>query len=250
MKILNDGLPRALYLAICQQQRPPLPDGEISVTELSMPPRAYVLMRREWERLEDKASNRLWATFGTAVHKVVADIRETPETSSWEVEQRLYAKEGQWIISGGRDVYYGDTETIEDYKVTKIFAAKMLREELAANGGIDKEWVQQLNLYALLCRRNDRPVRQLQLVLLIKNWSIREAAKTGIERDVLTVPVPPWEPEKAEAFLRTRLRGVEAALAELPRCTPQETWQGRRCGQWCLAAQVCEQAKEGPHGTA
>jgi hypothetical protein len=96
------------------------------------------------------------------------------------------------------------------------------------------EWEQQLNIYAWLVQKNKQvPIKSLQIVGILKDWSKREAERKPEypQRNVAIVNIPLWTFEEQEAFIKGRIAkhsAAEFALeteAELPECTPQEMWE-------------------------
>jgi hypothetical protein len=280
VRIINDGLPEALYAAIVRQRRPLNPDPySITVTELLAPPRARALLRQAHAAgtvIEIPASRLVPAFLGTCLHAGLVDPYEAGKFVHGAQEQRLHAEvrvfmgeavqHSRWDVSGQPDLIDQDG-IIHDYKLTKVFALKdgwagesddpeshWAAVGVTVNWCGKAEWVQQLNLYAELARRNSIAVKGLRLTAFLKDYQEKGFKKQGVyfpstreqypwlPSDTTTLHVPLWPTEQATAFLHERLAAHEAAMAELPECTNAETWGGRRCQGWCDAYAVCEQA--------
>jgi len=86
------------------------------------------------------------------------------------VEQRFFAEIDGWHVSGAIDLQVVDPDGIhiKDYKTTSVWAVMN-----------DKpEWEQQLNIYAWLVQKNKQvPIKSLQIVGILKDWSKREAER-------------------------------------------------------------------------
>ena len=71
---------------------------------------------------------------------------------------------------------------------------------------------------------------------------------------VFLAELPLWPQEVAESYIQGRLRlHVAAELAtdsQLPECTDEETWHGRRCERWCEVADLCCQRRRAALGDA
>jgi hypothetical protein len=295
VRIVNDGLPHALYLAILRQQRPYNPDPySITVTELLAPPRARALLRQAHATgtvIEIPASRLVPAFLGTCLHAGLGEpLSLNPDeieplaaraaregSANPRREQRLHASvvplapDGSglhtWRVSGQPDLIDQDG-IIHDYKLTKVYALKdgWVEDPMEYGSSAEfctgprnwcgkEEWVQQLNLYAELARRQNPPipVRGLRLTAFLKDYQEKGFKKNGayfpstreqypwLPSDTTTLHVPLWPTEQATAFLHERLAAHEAAMNELPLCTSGETWGGRKCEGWCDAAAVCGQ---------
>jgi hypothetical protein len=269
--IVNDsGLPEALYAAIVRQQRPYNPDHySITVTELLAPPRARALLRQAHATgtvIEIPASRLVPAFLGTCLHAGLAGETEAYHRKEERLQIRTQpTPTAEWSVSGQPDLIDQDG-IIHDYKLTKVYALKdgWVEDPMEYGSGAEfcteprnwcgkEEWVQQLNLYAELARRNDIAVSGLRLTAFLKDYQEKGKKRNGayfpstreqypwLPSDVTTLHVPLWPSEQATAFLHERLAAHEAAMNELPLCTSGETWGGRKCEGWCDAAAVCGQ---------
>jgi hypothetical protein len=86
-------------------------------------------------------------------------------------------------------------------------------------------------------------VPRWRLVTIARDWTASKYE--GTIRPVEPIEIPLIEPERVEAYMRERIALYTAAEmcddAGLPECSRDETWNGRRCAQWCDAASVCKQ---------
>ncbi len=263
----RNNLPAPLVRAIRNDPYDAGP-SKISVTRLLQPPQMIMLAKGR-ETTED-ASDRIWALLGQAVHTVLERANTDPSVI---VEKRLFTEVRGWKVSGQMDVY--DRGRLSDYKITSVYAK---------DGKI--EWERQLNLLAALCRRNNLPATDLEIVAIFRDWRPKEALSEDYpDAQVAVIPVKVWTPEEAEAYLDERVRLHQMVLP--PPCTDEERWhqpdkwalmqkgrkravklfdskpahltltegqywelrQGayRRCESYCAAAPFCEQwAKDKP----
>lgn len=223
MQITNIyNLPDSVVQAI---KRPTYNKGNanVSATELLNSPRIVQLKRRHWDSLEEDASSMVWSLFGTAIHHVL----EHGKSDNHIIEQRLFAEVDGWTISGAIDLQEVDENgnvTISDYKTTGSWAAM--------NGKDD--WEKQLNIYAYLVEATKKvPVKKVQIVAIIRDWSAREASyKEGYPKaPIVVLDIPLWPMEQRLAFIRERIsKHSDASFAhetddELPECTPSEMWE-------------------------
>ena len=196
--------------------------AHISATSLLNSPKIVTLLKVHDGELEQDVSDMIWSIFGSAVHNILEKGADEHNL----VEQRFFAELDGWHISGAIDLQIVDTDGIhiKDYKTTSVWAVMN-----------DKpEWEQQLNIYAWLVAVNKKvPIKSLQIVALLKDWSSGEAERKPDypQKNIAIVDIPLWTFEEQEAFIRGRISkhsAAELALEmneELPECTPQEMWE-------------------------
>lgn len=187
-------------------------DADISVTELLSPPRQAALKRTHADRISEDASERIWSLVGQVVHGIL-------ERSNVDgvAERRLSVEVEGWTVSGGMDLY-NQGGILSDYKFVTVYKFK---GQVAP-----REYEEQLNLYAEILRRNQHPVTALQIVGILRDWSKLEAARDPEypQTQVIVVPVPMWEPARAQKFLRERVILHKQARVQLPLCTAEDRW--------------------------
>ncbi len=220
MKITNElGLPNALVAAV---KNDPYNPGtcDISVTRLIAPARKVVLEAQHANEISEDVSDRLWALFGQAVHTVLERAEE-----GTLVEKRLTINRQGWKISGQFDRLVINDGVLQDYKITTTYSAK--------NGG-RAEWEQQLNVLATILREHGYPVKQLEVIAILRDWT-----QSQVDRIVdypvkpaMRIPVMLWPEEQCEEFIDERIRVHQAARTVLPECSAEERWE--RSGQWAL----------------
>ena len=220
MQITNHtNLPSAIVEAVRNDPYDP-GDCDISVTRLIGPPQLRILERRHADEIEEDASDRIWALVGQIGHRIL----ERAEAEAL-AETRLFAQAGGWTVSGQFDrmVLLPDG-TLQDYKFTSVWACV---------DGPKPEWAAQLNVLRWLAAENHYPpIRRLQIVAILRDWS-RGKARAGGDyprHQVKVLPVPLWPLEEAGRFVTERVRlhqAAEAAAAAgrpLPECTAAERW--------------------------
>ena len=194
--------------------------SDISVTKLIGPPQIRVLERQHADELTEDASDRIWSLVGQIGHKILerAEMEALAET-------RLFADVAGWTVSGQFDrmVILPDG-TLQDYKFTSVWAVA---------DGVKPEWEAQLNVLRWLAAENGYPpIRQLQIVAILRDWSRGKAKQGGDypQQQVRVLPVPVWSLEDAARYVRERVHlhqeaeRCAAAGEPLPQCTPEERW--------------------------
>lgn len=245
MKIINDGLPEPVYEWILYiQSQYSKGDSDLSVTELINPPRIRVLTKRNYDKIEVKASTLLNVTVGNQVHDGIETACKTGIS-----ERRLSIDTRGWKISGGMD-HYNDG-VLSDWKT-----ANKWKTMLSAENGRIEEFEKQLNVYAHILRSHDIPVNKLMIWIWFKDWNRGEYSsnlkkgnifdnyyKSGYpEKEWLNLEMKLWGQEEARAYIDERVRLHQEAERSLPECTKDEVWEGmRRCQQYCNAKPWCDQ---------
>ena len=222
MKITNQFNLPAPFVNIAKNPSYSKGKAHISATSLLNSPKIVSLLKKHDDELEQDVSDMIWSIFGSAVHNVLEKGADAQNI----VEQRLSTEVSGWVLSGAIDLQHVEPDgiNIKDYKTTSVWAVMN-----------DKpEWEQQLNIYAYLVSVNKKqPIKSLQIVAILKDWSKREAErKTDYpQRNVALVDIPLWTFEEQDAFIKGRIEKhglAEFAMEmgdELPDCTPQEMWE-------------------------
>ena len=222
MKLTNNhNLPQTFINVL---ERPTYSKGKsnISATELLNSPRIVQLKRKHWDDIEQDASEMVWALFGTAVHGVL----EHGKDENHVVEERIHAKVNNWSISGAIDLQEigEDGIIISDYKVTSDWAVMNEKDD----------WHHQLNLYAYLVELvKKQPVKKLQIVAIIRNWSGRDAkTRDGYpQAPIVVIDIPVWSFDKRESYVHERIALHEDAFfdaetgGDVRECTAEEMWE-------------------------
>jgi len=203
MKLTNKfNLPDPIVNAVQNQGYTP-GSSDITVTQLIQPPLIRQLRIQHDNDIEEDASDRVWALFGTAVHHLL-EMAYKGRTA--RVEERVYAEVSGWKLGGAFDVLEGSS--LSDYKVTSVYSS---------DGKI--EWERQLNVLRWLLHKNNTEVTKLSITAIFRDWRPREAQKNPDypRRPIMTLPVRMWTLDEAEAYVKERIALHQ--LAEPPMCT-------------------------------
>jgi len=218
MKITNKhGLPAAIVNAVSAYNYPPK-ENRFGVTDLISSPQIRQLKIKHWEKIEQDASDRLWALLGQACHAVL-DTTSPVDSSS---EQKLVVEFEGVTISGKSDLYHG--ESLEDYKITSVYSF------LLEHGKPKKEWSEQLNVYAWMFHKLGKPVKKLWIRAILRDWQNSKSQDADYPPiPFQSVSVPLWTVEGQERYIRARL---EAHKALNPTCSDEERWL--RASSWAV----------------
>jgi hypothetical protein len=191
--------------------------SDITVSQLSKPPRAVALEKRHWGELKDDASDRIWLLLGKAIHYIL----EKNSGSGDIAELRLYTEIGGWVVGGQFDSFNVESGVLSDYKVCSVWQA------IKHYRGESSEWVEQLNAYAHLLRAHGHEVKKLQIVAILRDWSKPESLRNEYypASQVQAIEIEMWPDKEIDRWLRERVAAHQLARKQLPECSPEERWQ-------------------------
>lgn len=243
MKYTNKmNLPLSLVSAITNDDYT-MGSADISVTTLIQPPKIRVLSKRHRDEITEDVADCIYRLVGSNTHYIL----ERMENKDALQEERINIECNGWTISGKADLY--ETEIIYDYKNTSVWAVI---------NGVKPEWANQLNCYAHGYRDAGFPVKGLAIIAILRDWSKFKAKEKGDypAKQVVTLPIPLWKPEKAQAYIEGRVSLHQAAekLADddIPECTPEGRWErptkyavvkGQNKGAWRVVDSLDEAEK-------
>ncbi len=135
-----------------------------SVTEVIGGTCEAILKRRHKGEAEEDVADRVWAIFGTAVHKVLqeAEAEESQLQENW-----ISAEVGNgYTLSGIFDLYDAETQTVTDYKTCSVWKVKV---------GDDEDWRKQLLMYCWILRKMGFEAHSGDIVAIMRDHSKRKA---------------------------------------------------------------------------
>lgn len=222
MKITNNFSLPDTFLNVLARPQYTKGESQISATELLNSPRIVQLKRQHWDDLEEDASDLIWSLFGSAVHNILQHGKDDHHI----VEERIFTQFEGWSISGQIDLQevYEDGTVLSDYKVTGAWAVMNAKAD----------WEYQLNTYAWLVEKVKKvPIKALQIVAIIRDWSRRDAqVKDSYPKSPVTIiNIPLWSFEEREQYVSQRLKLHNDAFFaihagdEMPSCTAEDMWE-------------------------
>ncbi len=214
----------------------------MSVTELINPPYLHKLKRKYYDEIVIDCADKVWSMLGSAFHKYL-DIEVDDSFSSGSNiirEKRFYAEIAHEIISGQIDYFDMETATLTDWKTTS--------KNTLRNPGRLTEWELQLNMYAHLLRLNNINVSKIQIVVILRDWYVRDKYKDGgLPNQVKVLEMKLYSPSEIRQEMINRIDLHKAANPEP--CSDVETWyNGKtkrhpRCEDYCEVNKWCEKYK-------
>lgn len=217
MRITNRmRLPQSLVNA-CEVE-PHNMDGCLSATTLLKGVKQIHLERRHWDELEDDVSDRLWAIFGTAVHRLLEE--RNPDAFT---EETFSVRVGGKNITGTVDLYDMKNGEIVDYKTASAWKVVF--------GDFD-DWHTQGMVYAWLLVKSGLEVNRCRFVAMLRDWSRTEAERNPdypqSQVHVFEFPVTEQGLGEVEEFIKDKVAEVENSehLEDdlINPCTPSERW--------------------------
>lgn len=212
MKLTNRlNLPEPLVEAV-KRQTHNIGISDISITELIGPPQIAYLEKKHEEEITEDASDRIFSLLGQIVHGILEK-----SDSSGVTERRLDISVEGWKVSGQMDRYCDGV--LQDYKLTTLWKFK--------NAEVSPEFSKQLNCYAEILRQNHFPVKKLQIVGILRDWSMGAARRDPQlpQQQVIIQEVPLWGEEFTRNYIRERvILHQQARLGKVSECTKEDRW--------------------------
>lgn len=214
----KQGLPQPF---VEMAQRDNTPEADVyRVTTLLKGIRECILERRHHHEIEVDASDMVWLLFGTAAHNV---LEQQTEGAQEIKETRLKVDMAGITLSGQFDLYNAETETVTDYKTASVWKVIYRNYE---------DWRRQLLIYAYMLRLIGFPVRQGEIVAILKDHSKRDAKfkpdYPALPVQKVTFQFSDQDFMEIKAWLEARIGSIRAAEQlpddELPLCTPEERY--------------------------
>jgi hypothetical protein len=201
------NLPDRLVKIITDGIFPPKEDG-VRVSEAVNPPLIKHLMLKHWNEIEEDVSDRLWAFLGTVSHKI---LEEAIDDDTAEKGLKILVNGTE--LSGRSDIINAVDRTITDWKVTSIWSVI---------GDTKPEWINQLNLYALLARENGIEIDSLKIYAIARDWIRGKRFERGYPPiPFVAIDLPLWTIDQQRAYATQRITAHTSAPVG---CTEEEMW--------------------------
>ena len=230
------------YIQAVFSQRPW--SGKPSVTQLLNGTRqSYLEITTDYNA---KPEDRAWAVLGTETHQRLENAANEIGLST---EERLSYDD----ISGQRDLVepYDGYYRIVDYKVIGSYKWAMLQHEEKKEEAWH-DYKLQLNMYRILVKKNIEesgiqlhPTKPCWLFGILRDGRTQSARSLNIYDTTFFTPVEVLRDSTVLKYFKTKKRALLKALKtkEIPKlCNAQETWEGRKCKNFCNVSKACKQA--------
>lgn len=224
------GLPMPIVKALEKETYDP-GHGDYSATGLIGPPKVKELERRHRAEIFEDVSDKLYSLDGQLNHLLLE--RAGVKCEGYQVEQRMYAQYGRWLVSAQYDCLFLDEGVLTDYKRTTCYS---VQKNLQGEIELKKEWFAQLNIQADILRKNpDKikvPINKLQIVAMLRDWQPSKAAQDPLypQSQIVIVPIPMVSSERVEAYVLNRCelhQNARDAVSDdlIPECNKEDRWE-------------------------
>ena len=210
-----------------------------SVTQLVQP--TQITMLKERHEVYVQPDEGIKSALGTLMHAAVELGTEGAPEDVYSVEQKIIKEVDGVQIGGTIDLMeFVDGAGIcgYDYKLTSKYSVKGMLQQGVREAHPDYFW--QGNIYAWLAGG----AYDWHLVAVTRDHDGRTR-----HAPIEVIPVPLLPAAEVEAFVRGRVKELVSNMSvldvDLPACTEEQTWQGRRCAGYCEIAAWCHQLN--PH---
>lgn len=217
MKVTNKlNLPAAFVSAVDNSRHNK--EGCISATTLNKGTKEIILTDRHFDELTEDVSERIWALWGTAVHSIF----ENQKDSGFKEEFFSVPVLGM-TVTGRVDYYDMEKETVVDWKTASVW--KVQYADFA-------DWEAQGLTYAWLMKQSGLTVKKCRFIALLKDHS---KSKAKIDASYPQSPVYVYEfsvtDEKLNGIGAKILHKIADVLEaekknddEIPACSESERW--------------------------
>jgi len=140
------------------------------------------------------------------------------------------------IIENGQPVLLKSGKNKGKPKTRKIFTKDPARAEL-------RNETLQINSYRIFFERAGFPISRMQLQIIPRDGGTYIAKSRGIERNLYMVTVPFLPDDEVKKFYNDLQSEVDVAFLTgwVRRCNKEESWEGRRCENYCEISDACSE---------
>lgn len=104
----------------------------------------------------------------------------------------------------------------------------------------------QLNHYRLQATRAGLPVSKMQVQCTVRDGGLAIAATRGIDRNIYIIPIQKLDDSSIDDYFKRKAGCLQLALKQgwwNEPCNDEESWEGRRCKDYCEVAEWCLKGK-------
>ena len=105
------------------------------------------------------------------------------------------------------------------------------------------DWKLQVNKYRTMAyKQYGYTPSKMKIFMGVRDSGLKIARERGIDNNFYLVDVPFMDDEEVDKYFETKkmllLSALESKVCPEP-CTPEESWDGRRCLEYCPVAKYC-----------
>jgi len=217
-----------------------------------------------------------WAVLGTAAHELLSN-REIVDNVFEEMPLSHDAMEGIPDVLERDEFNAGsyiltDYKTFGSYKVAKCLGIEKIQQALRDSDGrvvtfksgknkgnpkmisvfthtgtrdIKNEML-QLNCYRIMYEAAGFPVSRMNLQVIVRDGATYIAKSRGIKENMYLIDIPRMKDGEVLGYYKALQSAVSDALITgwAPKCSAEESWDGRRCKGYCDVAKQCAEMPE------
>ncbi len=236
MKITNKyGYPSAIVKAV-ENDSYSKGDSDFSITGLIQPPRIRRLTELHKDELEEDVDDCIFRLYGHMGHTLL-ERADSGHSLFKIIEKRYFAEIDGVKISAQIDSLSLDMDgLLIDWKVTSVYGFRVGEEP-------KPEWVQQMNGQLWLLKQNGIDgVKRMQIWGLLRDWRPAEKRRSvGYPNKLGFHDIPVWPEPETRAWISERINVHKKADNEIPLCSDEDNWKGRRCDGYCAVSKFCKQ---------
>ena len=211
------NLPQSLVNAVTTERHNK--EGSVSATTLLQGVKQIILTNRHWDEIEDDVSDRVWALFGTAVHKLLEERNPNAFT-----EEKFECKLGDKTVTGQVDLYDMEKKEITDYKTASVWKIKFQSFD---------DWKKQGLIYAWLLKQEGLEVKRCRFIAMLRDWIKGEAVRNGDYPQAqiyeYVFDVTEKDLREIEIFIKDKVLQIidneKKSDDEIKECSAEERWQ-------------------------
>ena len=109
------------------------------------------------------------------------------------------------------------------------------------------DWSVQLNYYRKLLEQAGFAVQRMFIQALCRDNSLKTAAERGITKPVYIIPIHRISDYWLDKYFGKKAEMLQQAIQTKrlpPPCSLKETWEGKKCLEYCDARENCPHAQE------
>jgi len=186
-------------------------------------------------RLKDKLTSGKFDLYGKIIDEEEGVLGDLKVTSSYKLAKAL-------------GIYKVDVPTGETYKTGAKKGQPKTRKEFRYDGVRHVwDWALQVNYYRMLLEQAGFAVQRMFIQALCRDSNLRTASERGITKQIYIIPIhrisDHWLKRyfgKKSKLLRQALRNKELP----PPCSVKETWNGKKCTDYCDVRKHCPHAQQ------
>jgi hypothetical protein len=109
------------------------------------------------------------------------------------------------------------------------------------------EFRMQGSRYVWMLRDADFRVDRYYVQVTVRDFNKQSARSYGLDRQIYLIEIPPFDRETVVSYYQAKQKALLDALKKdemPPKCNDQETWENRRCAEYCSVWMYCDWGRQ------